>query len=203
MNRSVYSDWDDFTVGDDYVYCEEDFKTFQYLVDKLEKQTKKGIDALLQKHGFGNLTVDFFDIEETEMDEDGYDIHAVMFFNGKGISTSKLQEITFTLTGDVSLNTEEYEYMGTVQSWMESPPYEVGYIEVICPDRKISSFEIIKGKRASSSFSANAFIKAIDEYLNNFSKSRRASDLARVRKKRAHQISKRRKRSSGCNCRKK
>ena len=205
MNRrSRYPSWDDFSKDDEYVYCEEDYKVFQDIVDGLQKRTAKKINLLLAKYGFGHLKVDYFDIEDTEMDEDGYDIYGFIAFDGKGISVSKLQHIDFTLTGDVSVETEEYEYMGNVQSWMESPPYEVGYIEVICPDAKVDSFEL---RTASSKFSDNNFLKSVEAYLIKLQKSlsrKRASSVDSVRKKRSRMIAKRRNRSSGwCNCRKK
>lgn len=198
--RQIYPTWDDFSKDDEYVYCDDDWKTFQHVLETLEKKTTQEINTLLQKHGFVNHKVEFFDIEDTEMDEDGYDIHAVISLNGRGISTSKLQHIEFILTGDVTLSTEEFEYMGYVHSRMESPPYETGYIEEICPQDRLTTFEL---DDREYSFSLKNFYRAIDDYLLKKSKNRRTASLDRVRKKRANQISRRRKSSGGCNCRKK
>jgi len=169
MSRSYYRNWDSLEVGDEYVYCDDDFQLFQDMVDSLEKKTTKDINNLLKKHGFDQLKVEFFDIDDTEMDEDGFDIHAVIHLQGR--SKSKLEHIEFILTGDVSVEQESYDYMGTVQPWMESPPYEEASVEVICP-KKPTEFTI---SRRESKLSIKNFLDAIESFLINYSKTKRGN----------------------------
>ena len=179
-NRSIYPSYDEFSKDDEYAYCQEDYELFQDALDDVEKKTTKSINSLLQKHGYGHLKVDYFDIGDTEMDEVGFDIHASIFFDGKGISTSNLQYIDFTLTGDVTTEYEEHDYLDHSQiRWNTiSPPYVSFSIMMICPDiSKITEFSVDGGR--DDKFSLNNFLKAIEEHIIKKSKTKRGSNMRR------------------------